>query len=85
VFRRTEFSPNVPVLWNRPPTIRSVPFHRAQLASAQSHQAPSFTESLRLIWRWPRSAQKDWRQRAREAKLVEALAAEPEAEEEGRR
>jgi hypothetical protein len=38
-------------------------------------QTPSFTESLRLIWRRLRGVQPDWRQRAREAKLVEALAA----------
>ena len=41
---------------------------------------PSLTESLRLIWGWLRGVQPNWREAAREERVIEALAAEMEAE-----
>ena len=38
----------------------------------------SFAESLRTVWRWLRGDRPDWRQRAREARLVEKLVEEIE-------
>jgi hypothetical protein len=46
-------------------------------------RAPSFSETLVIIWRWLRGVQPSWKDRVREARLVDALAemADVEAEE----
>jgi hypothetical protein len=45
-----------------------------------TQHSPSLSESLRLIWYWLRGVQPNWRETAREARIVEALAEEMEAE-----
>ena len=45
-----------------------------------SHHVPSLRELLRAIWRHLRGVQPGWRERAKEARLVEAMAAQMEAE-----
>jgi hypothetical protein len=34
----------------------------------------SFSETLQAVWRWLRGVEPGWRERAREARMVEALA-----------
>jgi hypothetical protein len=49
-----------------------------------SQRAPNFLETLIILGRWWRGVQPSWKDRVREAKLVDALA-EGMAEEEGMR
>ena len=43
-------------------------------ATIPTRRVTSFTESLRLIWRWLRGVGPDWRERAREARIVDQVA-----------
>jgi hypothetical protein len=45
-----------------------------------THRAPSFAETLRSIWRWWRPSRPSLQQQFAEAKLIERLAEELEAE-----
>jgi hypothetical protein len=40
------------------------------------HRAPSFGETLGIIWRWWRGVQPSWRERVKEQRLVDRLADE---------
>jgi hypothetical protein len=78
LFRRAGF----PIAWPlmEPPRRYSVtPWYSFVTVTTPQH-VPSLTESLRLIWRWLRGVQPNWRDAAREARVIEALAAEMEVE-----
>lgn len=49
------------------------PLHSFVTVPTTQH-VPSFTESARLIWRWLRGVEPNWRERAREARIVDAVA-----------
>jgi hypothetical protein len=50
-------------------------------ATIPTQPSPSFPETAKAIWRWLRGVQPDWRQRSKEARLIEALAAEMDEDE----
>jgi hypothetical protein len=63
----------------RPPDRHSVS-PLPSFAVVPTRPAPPLAETLKALWRWWRGQGPNWRERAREARLVDALAAEMEAE-----